>query len=78
MCRAAQRFSALPSSLLNLSDPYERYCLDEAGAWLLGQKDPPDYGGKRKLNGNQKLIDALQAAGGVRIMNGEEGARADA
>ena len=64
----AQQFSVRPSSLLNLSDPYEAYCLDEAAAWLLAQKEPPDYGSKRRLNGNSKLMAALEKAGGVKII----------
>ena len=64
----AKQFSVRPSSLLNLSDPYEAYCLDEAAAWLLAQKEPPDYGNKRRLNGNSKLMAALEKAGGVKII----------
>ena len=68
----AQQFSVRPSSLLNLSDPYEAYCLDEAAAWLLAQKEPSDYGNKSRINGNSKLMAALEKTGGVKIIGAKK------
>ncbi len=65
----ASLYGSRPSALLYAADPYTAYCLDEAGAWLLGQKEPPDYGGKRQLNGNKKLMAALEKVGGVKILH---------
>lgn len=56
-----------PSSLMGVKDEYDAYCVDEAGAWLMSRKEPPDYDGKRRLNGNAKLQAALQDAGAARI-----------
>ena len=44
-------------------DPYVAYCLDEAGAWLVNQKEPPGYGGgtKQAFNDPAVLQMALKA-----------------
>lgn len=56
-----------PSALLGVKDEYVAYCVDEAGAWLLSQSEPPAYGGKQRLNGNDKLMAALASAGAAKI-----------
>lgn len=43
-------------------DPYTAYCLDEAGAWLMSQKEPPGYGGKKQAFNDPAVLQlALQA-----------------
>lgn len=55
--------------MLKVSDPYVAYCLDEAGAWLMAQKDPPCYpGDKKTLNGNAALIAELKARGLINVI----------
>lgn len=54
--------------MLSIHDDYVAYCVDEAGAWLVGQKEPPRYGRKdQALNGNDKLLKAVATIGGARI-----------
>ena len=61
--------------MLGIGDDYVAYCLDEAGAWLLRQKEPPDYGGgkqpkgkpKKKLN-DPKVQAELLRAGGAKMI----------
>ncbi len=55
--------------MLDIADSYTAYCLDEAGAWLLAQKDPPGYDKKQQLNGNEKLMAALEKTGGAKILH---------
>ena len=55
-----------PSALLGVKDEYVAYCVDEAGAWLLSQSEPPAYG-RQRLNGNDKLMAALESAGAAKI-----------
>lgn len=69
MARTAERFAQRPSALLGLDDPYLAYCLDEAAAWLLCQKEPPVYDrDRRAINNNPKILAALAAAGGAKIV----------
>lgn len=64
----ALMFHQRPSQVLSIDDDYVAYCVDEAGAWLLSQKEPPRYGQKdQALNGNDKLLKAVAAIGGARI-----------
>ena len=54
--------------MLKISDPYVAYCMDEAGAWLVAQKDQPSYpGDKKTLNGNGALIAELKARGLINV-----------
>lgn len=68
VCRVAKVYGTRPSKLLNERDTYTAYCLDEAGAWLLAQKDPPRYGGEQtSISNNPKLLAALAQMGGAAI-----------
>jgi hypothetical protein len=61
--------------LLQIGDPYVAYCIDEAAAELLSHKDPPTYPEdlkEKKLNNNKKLLEALKAAGGLKIETQED------
>ena len=40
----ARLYRQRPSALLGIPDPYVAYCVDEAAAWLLSQKEEPTYG----------------------------------
>lgn len=42
--RMARLYRQRPSTLLGIPDPYVAYCVDEAAAWLLSQKEEPTYG----------------------------------
>lgn len=42
--RMARLYRQRPSALLGIPDPYVAYCVDEAAAWLLSQKEEPTYG----------------------------------
>ena len=59
--------------MLGIGDDYVSYCLDEAGAWLLSQPEPPKYGrekGERpqkKLNDPQ-VLERLIRAGGAKMI----------
>lgn len=63
VCRVAKLYGTRPSKLLDARDAYTAYCLDEAGAWLLSQKDPPRYGGPKTTVNNPKLLAALTQMG---------------
>ncbi len=52
---------------MDARDAYTAFCLDEAGAWLLSQKEPPAYGGKKASVNNPKLLNALAQLGGAAI-----------
>lgn len=52
---------------MGVHDPYTAFCLDEAGAWLLSQKEPPAYGSKKASVNNPKLLAALAQLGGAAI-----------
>ena len=67
VCRIAKLYGTRPSKLLDARDAYTAYCIDEAGAWLLGQKDPPRYGGQKATVNNPKLLAALAQMGGAAI-----------
>ena len=68
VCRVAKLYGTRPSKLLGERDTYAAYCLDEAGAWLLAQKDPPCYGGEQtSISNNPKLLAALAQMGGASI-----------
>ena len=60
-------YAQRPSTLLGLSDPYEAYCLDEAGAWLLSQKKDPVYPdeAKRSALSNKDILLLLKKHGGA-------------
>lgn len=65
----AQLYRTRPSSLLDLADGYAAYCVDEAGAWLLAQTEPPDYGEKKpSMNRNAKVLEALKRMGGLTVV----------
>lgn len=53
--------------MLGIRDEYIAYCLDEAGAFLMRQKKPPDYALKDKIgkpiNRNRAALQALKALG---------------
>jgi len=53
--------------MLGIKDEYIAYCLDEAGAFLMRQKKPPDYALKDKIgkpiNKNRAALQALKALG---------------
>ena len=53
--------------MLGVRDEYIAYCLDEAGAFLMRQKKPPDYELKDKagkpINRNRAALQALKALG---------------
>lgn len=51
--------------MLRVTDDYIAYCLDEAGAFLLAQKEPPEYPETKKkpINKNKKALEALRALG---------------
>ena len=34
-----QRYRKLPSEILHIEDPYDAYCLDEAGAYVMSELD---------------------------------------
>ena len=43
--------------------------MDEAGAWLLAQTEPPDYGEKKpSMNRNAKVLEALKRMGGLTVV----------
>ena len=57
--------------MLGVADEYTAYCLDEAGAWLLRQKQPPNYGEgqpheMQDIN-NKEVLEALVRAGGAKL-----------
>lgn len=60
-------FGQRPSALLGVKDEYVAYCVDEAAAWLVSQKEPPGYGNKQRLNGNDKLMAALESMGAAKV-----------
>jgi hypothetical protein len=51
--------------MLAITDPYTAYCLDEAGAFLIGQKEPPNYKRLQMLpaNRDKKQLALLQRLG---------------
>lgn len=51
--------------MLGVEDAYTAYCLDEAGAFLLSHKEPPEYPETKKkpINRNKKALKALEALG---------------
>ena len=52
--------------MLGVEDSYIAYCIDEAGAFLMRQKEPPHYGkgGKKEaINRNKDKLRALAAFG---------------
>lgn len=40
----ARLYRQRPSTLLGIPDPYVAYCVDEAAAWLLSQKESQPMG----------------------------------
>ena len=52
---------------MSIQDEYTAYCLDEAGAFLMRQKKPPDYRIKAKaakpINRNRAALQSLRALG---------------
>lgn len=65
LCRNAKSFGTRPSSMLGVEDAYIAYCLDEAGAFLLSQKEPPKYPETKKkpINRDKDALRALRALG---------------
>lgn len=51
--------------MLGITDEYTAFCLDEAGAFLLAQPEPPNYKRQKQkpLNRNLKQIHALKSLG---------------
>lgn len=63
----ARLYGTRPSKLLDVRDAYAAFCLDEAGAWLLCQKEPPAYGNRKASINNPKLLAALAQMGGAAV-----------
>lgn len=69
LCLTCKMFGGRPSAALGIEDSYTAYCLDEAGAFLMAQKEPPRYGqggkkGKKKpINRDREAMRALAALG---------------
>lgn len=51
--------------MLGITDPYAAYCLDEAGAFLIGQKEPPNYRrlAMRPANRDKRQLELLGKLG---------------
>ena len=57
-----------PSSLLQISDPYIAFCVDEAAAELLSHNKPPIYPEDKKvLNKDSGLLKSLIDAGVAKV-----------
>ena len=76
----AQLYRQRPSALLEISDPYVAYCVDEAAAWLLAQKTAPVYGGSRgspkAVFNSAQTLQAVEKHGGAQIERKEGAAHA--
>lgn len=69
LCQTAKELSTRPSAMLGIENDYVAYCIDEAGAFLMRQKEPPRYGrnaGQLRA-GDQASLESLCKLGAARM-----------
>lgn len=69
----ARLYRQRPSALLGIPDPYVAYCVDEAAAWLLSQKEEPTYGDAPGKGRTSKAV--FNTAQHLRIVEKHGGAK---